>query len=491
MPGPVYKDSLARSEPPSMLFDTIRNPNAPSVPPQKVVMSPDTIESTQSKLNKEMIARFQGQGKVLSHDNYVAVVQVGKYMFLAVMLPPYLLLYGLPKWFMLNMLPNMYMFMRDQSVNVGRYVQQLSKQITDIMKGLIDQMIGDSLRMMAKKGHDISKFLSSSFNKGVNAFKDGYQAVVDKTQALLKSIFTPFHMAYNKVSDAINYATDFTRDMAGKLANGLSSGLLAAGQPVVNLFSNLSMPTINFPQKVGSGILQWARDGAGNVATSIMSILEGVRDGAKIVASAALEKSLKEVRKITDPVVEALQKSYQFADHHVRHITQQIVDNVSAKAHAAAQMVQQVPDAVVQAAFWFWGVAAKQPWERVRRSVNRAREWGRSGKRFLSALKKGGGYVSRKLHSKVMDLASPVITMWQWIAQFWAWLKPILWREFIELPQRVIRGAIKLFGIMKSGVKRLLHGGRVVLAWVNAVVHCGFQLLKESVAEIKAFLRSI
>ncbi|KIC74205.1 hypothetical protein DB42_BK00200 [Neochlamydia sp. EPS4] len=97
MKGPVARDSIGRCTPGNDLYAMIRNPMAKVASVAKPV---DTIRSSRLRLEREATAKI---GKFM--QNFLVVARAGKYIFLAFTLPPYLLLYGLPKWVVENTVP--------------------------------------------------------------------------------------------------------------------------------------------------------------------------------------------------------------------------------------------------------------------------------------------------------------------------------------------------------------------------------------------------
>lgn len=165
--GHVSKDSWSRCETPSMLYGAVRKPCAPLATKPNAASSAngkDSIESTKQRLKKEMISKLDNKGLQLPHESYVAVVQVGKYVFLAIMLPVYLCCFTIPRWFMVNTLSPLLEGIRNQCLSIGRHIVEMSKYVTDLMKGLLEQLIGDALRMSKERGKNIWRHVSRRFN---------------------------------------------------------------------------------------------------------------------------------------------------------------------------------------------------------------------------------------------------------------------------------------------------------------------------------------
>lgn len=66
----------------------------------------DTIEISRDKLKEEALNRLRHTSKYVIAQN--SFMRVGKYLFLAVAFPPYLLVYGLPKWILAQGFPAIY-----------------------------------------------------------------------------------------------------------------------------------------------------------------------------------------------------------------------------------------------------------------------------------------------------------------------------------------------------------------------------------------------
>lgn len=168
--GYVSKDSCSRYEAPSVLYGTLPALNRSPQPSNPAVKSignvKDTMESAQQRLKREMFNRFHNKGLELPHESYVAVVQVGKYVFLAVMLPVYLTFYSIPKWFLVHAIAQSLALIH-QFYRVGRLARKMAKQVTDLMKGMLEQLIGDALCFVKDRARNTLKFFALKFAHGM------------------------------------------------------------------------------------------------------------------------------------------------------------------------------------------------------------------------------------------------------------------------------------------------------------------------------------
>lgn len=132
MPGPVTRDSITKCSPGNDLYAMIRNPTAkmPAQPTKPV----DTIKSLQGQMERDAVARL---GKAM--QNFIFVARAGKFVFLAIAMPPYILFYGLPKWVIADFLPNLFQHGLKPFHVANEKIKKLFKT-NDQDKGLISSL---------------------------------------------------------------------------------------------------------------------------------------------------------------------------------------------------------------------------------------------------------------------------------------------------------------------------------------------------------------
>jgi hypothetical protein len=93
----VYRDTIGRCEPPSMLWDAVRNPYAPSVRPEPALVQAKD-QAVQKRINKEVYNR-------LSHTQVAPFFHVF-FKFFAFLFEQLCFIVGLPLYFVLCILPH-------------------------------------------------------------------------------------------------------------------------------------------------------------------------------------------------------------------------------------------------------------------------------------------------------------------------------------------------------------------------------------------------
>ncbi len=105
----IYKssDSLTRCDPNRYdhLFEVNSRPKIKSESSSAPPIHKDTLEISKDKLKKEALERLRHTSKIMvAYDGFM---RIGKTLFLAIGLPPYLLVFGLPKWMLTAGIPAM------------------------------------------------------------------------------------------------------------------------------------------------------------------------------------------------------------------------------------------------------------------------------------------------------------------------------------------------------------------------------------------------
>lgn len=489
MAGSIYKDSLGRCDPPSMLYDTIRNPNAPYVPPKQQVVSPDTIESTQQRLNREMMERFKVDGRA-THDTFVTVVQVGKYLFLAIMLPPYLCMYGIPRWMFVNLLPQMFHFVKHQAMHVGRFVHELTKRIADLMRGLIQQMVGDSLKMMNKHARNMAQHLNAAVQNMLAAAASAWNRMQDRLNAARHAILDPFKQAYNKSAEALAslahkmsaHASSAVRAVHNSATNlsqaiqQLSSTALAWIQPP---FAPLRAAGENFMRGI-SALASAARDRALQVLKPLVNAFQSAYDKAQ-----SLTKDLSEIA--SKWVLEKIESANETLRKHVHRVTKAAVeagDKIAHKIHEFAapkievvmQGINLIQAPIVNSVQLMWGWVGRFAKKRFKKNRENARGFKHSLQRIGRGMSTKAKNIVNQIHSKMI---LPIGEWWKWLVDMMQFFGRWLMRKLLEFPGNAVRTIGNLWRASKRFAKRIVWGVRLFIAWSRLIVLHGMELVRE------------
>lgn len=133
------RDSLSRCNYESNNFYNIHSPKIRRDPEASTVIRStpkDTLELSKDQLKKDALNRLRHTSDVkIESSASSSVMRIGKYLFLAVSVPPYMLLYGIPKWLLVEGLPVLFKFSLTILETVAKSTQ---KQIKKVQQRVIE-----------------------------------------------------------------------------------------------------------------------------------------------------------------------------------------------------------------------------------------------------------------------------------------------------------------------------------------------------------------
>lgn len=127
MPPLITRDSISKCSHGNDVYSFINKPHAKVVP--RSMKPVDTIDPYRARLEREASAKLG-----LFFKNFVVIARAGKFMFLALAIPPYILIYGIPKWVIVDMLPFLFSF----SSKIPPVLKKVFKP-KEVNKGLFNQ----------------------------------------------------------------------------------------------------------------------------------------------------------------------------------------------------------------------------------------------------------------------------------------------------------------------------------------------------------------
>lgn len=488
MAGAVSKDSLAKCEQPSMLYDAIRYPSAPYVPPKPRIesadFSKDTLETTQQRLNREMLDKFQNTSSRLSHHSYVAVAQTGKYLFLAIMLPPYLCCYGIPKWMISTLLPQIFLISKVQIMRVGRFFTELSARVADLMKGALEQMLGDSLR--ASQRH-------------VKAFKDllkNFFRSQAARLAALKERATNFHKGLHKgIYEAFIRGRDALRQWIERHAFHIIERIVNFIKKIISIILYpidlcdriIFMPAIAWFKSKVAIVLSWIRWTQRKMRSRMepmkkwlslrcKPIFHFIRRQAEKI-NALANRGLSSMQCKLAPLYTWIKARVFFAKVQVAHCLRFAGRILAKPLRMAAQqfqkllqkgvsriknLLQRAPNTLKLWIFSPWQTFIKLRAEKAaKRRAQRAKRYHLLGT-FFKWLFLGSFHLIKVVFQGFISLSKALSMMCIW------WFK-----QLAAFPARCLNFAIQLFWVCIECAQKGIYGMRVAFAWSIAFYRLG------------------
>lgn len=478
-----------------MLYDTVRNPNAPYIPPVGNANSKDTMQSTQQRLNREVFERFKNSGLSLPHESFVAVVQVGKYIFLAIMIPPYLCFYGIPKWLYLNLFPQMFGFLKNESLRIGRFMSELTKRIPDIMKGVLEQLIGDSLKIINQRAKNFWRHLQSNL------------------QNLSKAVVGPI-VQLNAAAKALRHSFVMASgNFFLKIGQAIVKGRVKAGEKAVETFKKIvqtfSKPLKAFDKMVFTPLVTWtaapfikAASTAKSIAKKtsqafsamnkkIQKTMQPFVKAAKTTANFAVKVAQQIIQHTIQPLVNLIQPPMKAVADMARRslrkfiepfakvgnvIKEQTNNVASSVVHQVQNIFQLLPNGIAQMSLWMWRQIPGTKRDNNQEKKHSLRKFGRF-------LKKSGKMAAAGVSSFVVTCSRKISQGLSWLAKvlrlFLSWLKT----QLIDLPKKIRRSFVRLSQFIWRMGGKFVYGLRLTIAWAWALTVLGFIAIRNFLEE--------
>lgn len=216
----IYRrsDSLSQCDPShySNLYDVTKRPDIKNKPVSAAhSIHKDTIEISRDKLKGEALKRLRHTSKYMIAQN--SFMRIGKYLFLAIAFPPYLALYGLPKWILVEGIPAIYsmtvwMWKKIQKqtkkhIDAGtQKLIQITQYVQSLARALIQPLVHLALEIQQsfrRRRDQVLKFFRRRMQKSLNALglpKQKIKAKLKNVQERLAQIKEKFSQKIRLIS---------------------------------------------------------------------------------------------------------------------------------------------------------------------------------------------------------------------------------------------------------------------------------------------------
>lgn len=342
--GSVSRDSIAKCTANNDVYAMIRNPTAkPASPSQKKV---DTIESAQAQMERRAM---QFLGKEVS-KNFVVVARVGKFMFLAITLPPCIFFYGVPKWILAEAVPYMFQKMRKAALGIANLLKSEDKK-----PGIINTL-REGLKTLSTKAIEYMKWV----NKASKAlFVHLKHQVVSIGYRLLQPYF-PI------ANQSAQIAQKVTEMLAKTYAKGDKHAALAkefatmlwktAKQEMANHFQpymDLVKNRYNSFRKTIQKAIEIPRQRLEKFKTSIVKRLKKTNEvfktiGLTITKNVAIPVAM--FSAITKPIVEWMTPRFQWMANTFNRNKESLVESISKRFEQISSFIQNIANGIKESA---------------------------------------------------------------------------------------------------------------------------------------------
>lgn len=479
MTGPVKNDSMSRYDDSSALYNVAGNRNAPV---KQLADPKDVLQPVQSEGVK---MTTKTTGLQLPHESFVAVVQVGKYMFLAIMIPPYLCLYGIPKWFVMNFLPKTYTFITHEIVRIGRFFYDLGSRVQDVMRELMEQFLGDALTSGNHQAKKFVEIVASSFSgvgkKIGEAIQQGL-ALVALVKNKLSEISLP---VVSKLKEAL---PAFAK-AAGQTVLGAGEAIRAFTEPVVTPLIAAVVAPIYYLGEFLKSMKSGTEHVVAVVSERVREVVEKVRESilvpvvhqVQVATQAVIQPVMTWMQTTFKPINETFKSAWGTVVQSIVDTRRSIVEGLERVTRPAFEAVQKAGEKtteyVKQSAEVVYTMTINlfvQAWNKIPTWERRKGEGRRQ-----SGFKQFAQKVGKKIVEGVAAVAATTMGFFSWLMSLFIeqWMRFSAWvgRVFLAAPKYLLGLTIKVFDRVKIAVRWIALAVRSL----GAVIYTLFQVSLE------------
>lgn len=251
----------------------------------------DTVETSQEKTDRLSPPKVAPSDNRAAKASQVEVGRAGRYVFMAVCLPPYIVLYGIPKWIAVNLLPEMMKLAGKTLTMGGSAAENLKAWLAEAIIRPLRDAFGKLLFLVKELGKSASEFLSYlkqgllrpfilMKETALYPFKKGAelaQQLVKKARDLIKAPLTLAKRLTDgakEIGKGVQGAFESAKASIAKVietAAGIAAPMLEFAKRIAHNRPRLSLK-VNFSAEKSAKKLKSLTDGIGNIAQQVKQI---------------------------------------------------------------------------------------------------------------------------------------------------------------------------------------------------------------------------
>ena len=453
----VYRDSVSKCEVYSNPYDTrnLSNEALANHRKETYLNGRDHLETTRKRLERQTIDR------VLSNNRMIIIVQVGKYLFLAIMVPPYILFYGVPKWLFLQGFPLMFAGMKSATQYLNQLLMNLGKIQTKMMKAIT--------------GLNLMKQLEK-FQKAFKTIQNAIVAIVNQTQTLTSRMMQPLFKFGRQITSTTEKVANKMNEWNAQLKKAIESTGNTLTQQIQKAYEWMK-PNFNFQ-------FTWMHKGTEATKQFVIQFRQRIQ---KIVTTPIkfvgkiTHQLLQIPQRLTQPIINwskpKIEKVGEIINrvnerlNRIRERTKKITKSISETTKKAFTTITQlIPQNVAQPVINLFvplvnrgrnfikkikgtRVTLIERWRQFKKKLNQAKERFKRGyQAIIKGIKKG--YTSTK--------------------------KAVLWTTFkiISLSKKLFQLLVRAFFLILMLIRKILTILRKILTFFRIIIVATFLVIR-------------
>lgn len=446
--------------------------------------SQDTLGVHQEKLEKQLFMLLK-QKNFMGSGPFILITRAGKYLFLGLLLPPYIFMYGLPKWLLTALAPKLFKFVKGGAIGIVRTVKNAINAvlfpIKAAMKATTDPIL-NFIQARIEKGRELYHHTGSIARKFTGAMSFPYRwlnakffvpirktirnvvgilPAFKKSLSRLKILKDRAHqhlvLAPGRIYQALQNAPVVFKpliDLVNRQFARLQRPLLEAVTHASNTINYLMAPIRNFPGRVSAKLKKTTLEFYHKFADPITSWMSSRVDFVKRSLGKTREKLIDAPRKAAVKILSKVRKLWDAVVEKGAETLRTIGERAALVPHI---LLTVLPQPVV---VFLTGFLVKAP------------------ERLFSA----GTRLGKKYKESKQKLKRALAVTNQRFLSFMRRRARLLWPKIVAAPKKIKNGIKKGIFIAVEMLQASFYLLRLMWAWVKVLCKYGILLLRQSLA---------
>lgn len=307
---------------------------------------PEVKLSSQDRLESHLLAEFKNNRYHAPKGAVVLVAEVGRYMILAVVLPPYYLFFALPRMLIFELFP-LFTFMKDKGeealetlyLKISAWTLDIyrafEKRLSKAKKKLLKTT--ESLRFPEnpfKGAKETLKKVFLEFNRGAEAFKKAAEAIQSKGINLVEAL-------HQKIQETLSQSKVAIQKMQGSVQENMA----VFSESIKNLFEKRGNVLSEQMSKIVSPLPLIIAPISSTLKAALLIPISSIEKGVK-----KIQEGIKVVQRRTAKVLERTSEKVAPAFESVAKAVSSSILSIRNFAATSAKTVQEVASRHIQAA---------------------------------------------------------------------------------------------------------------------------------------------
>ncbi len=511
MPGYVGRDSIASCKQNADLFDEIRGDpysiQMKKCPPMRG--SKDAIESLQQKIEREQFEVFKANNFRLPKGSFVVIGTAGKYLFFVVMLPPYIFLYGIPKWLLTQATPAIYEVLKKMQQKLATQAAAISSRILSQILELYESLKASLPKFKRNKGKSYkihlqriaeqARAISEAIAKQAARLGDfvkthllkAAQSTYKAAEKIHKSLIEPSQQMIKAWTEAVQSKISHLYEKTAKRVSAVNAKINAFVQPYLEKIAQKSQQLAEETRRIAN--IAWQP-----IQRRIEATTRSLQPYAQKIASVAqhlqskISENIAPIALWLGPVAERAKdwikfggarmiqylthKAKEFSDK-IWQIAQALPNYIRESIRAGEGFILQLPQQITSVLPSYIARWVRPPLEVLAKSVALVLRTVRTAVQKMKS-------AAKIVNNTMMRVADALKKGARNAKQAWKWAKP----KLKTLPKKLKSSFINACRATGRGISRFIFWLRQMFAWTRIIFRYSMQLVREAATEAYLWL---